>query len=258
MALPASVIKTLQSHFDKIYVITLERAKDRQERIRERLAGLDFSFFYGVDQRTMTEQSIVTDLLYDDQKSRKLDRYGKGMVLGQVACSLSHRSLYQQILDEGHQRVLIFEDDIVPLEENLSLLPETFGEFPPDWEFIYFGYSKNYPVTAQLKRKHQFYLGLSYLGLIKMTPVMVRNALPKPFSPHLRRAGSHDLTHAFAVTPAACRKLIEAQTPVVFNADTLIAYVVMQGELNAFITDPPFFTQEQFVDKDAKSYIKQN
>ncbi|MDX1956732.1 MAG: glycosyltransferase family 25 protein [Chitinophagaceae bacterium] len=255
MKLPNHIIQTLESQFDRIYVITLERAKERQKRILQRLEGLNFEFFYGVDKNALTEERIVTEQLYDDKKARQLDRYGKGMLVGHIACSLSHRLLYKKILDEGHQRVLIFEDDIVPLYQHLSHLPEALSQLPADWELMYLGFGKNYPVTPKLRRKHQFYLGLSYVGLIRMKPAMVRNALPRPFSPRLLRAGNHDLTHAYAVTPAACEKLIQAQTPVVFNADPLLAYLIMKGEINAFITEPQFFTQEQFVEKGAKSYI---
>lgn len=255
MSLPTHIIQSLESNFDKIYVLSLERANERQKRIRERLEGLNFEFFLGVDKNHLSEAIMEKDKIYDEIKARELNRYGKGMVLGHIACSLSHRLLYEKILREGYQRVLIFEDDIVPLYQNLDYLPEALSELPEDWELIYLGFGKNYPVTTKLRRKHQFYLGLSYVGLIKMKPLMVRNALPKPFSPRLWKAGSHDLSHAFALTPAACKRLIEAQTPVVFNADTLMAHLIMRGEIKAFITEPQFFTQEQFVDKGARSYI---
>lgn len=255
MKLPPQTIATLESRFDKIFVITLERAVERQKRIRERLEGLNFEFFYGTDKNALTEGWLQQENIYDDQKSRKLNRYGKGMVLGHIACSLSHRSLYHKILQEGYQRVLIFEDDVVPFYHHLPHLPQALEELPADWETIYLGFNKNYPVTQKLKRKYLFYLGLSYVGLIRFKPNMIRNALPKPYSNRLLKAGSHDLTHAYAVTPSACKKLIQAQTPVVFNADPLLAHLIMRGELNAFITEPQFFTQEQFVDAGARSYI---
>ena len=31
----------------------------------------------------------------------------------------------------------------------------------------------------------------------------------------------------------ACKKLVEAQTPVVFNSDPLVTYLIMNGRLNA-------------------------
>ena len=84
---------------------------------------------------------------------------------------------------------------------------------------------------------------------------MVSNMLPKPYSPHLRKAGFHDLLHAYAVNEEACRKLVESQTPVSFIADPLVSHLIMNGELNAFTTIPQFFTQEQFTDPNYKSLI---
>lgn len=255
MKIPNTTIAFLENYFDKIIVITLERASGRQAKLRERLEGLNFDFFYGVDKHQLSWEKVHSQGLYDDRKARQLNRWGKGMILGHIACSLSHRNLYQHILDQGYRRVLVFEDDAVPLFDGKCELKQCLAELPEDWELIYFGYNKNETATPELKRKQTFYKMLSYMGMFKWSPMMVSNLLPRPFSPHLQRAGFHDLLHAYAITPAACRKLIRAQTPVVFNADPLISHLVMNGELNAFITRKKFFTQEQFLDPNHRSFI---
>ncbi len=63
---------------------------------------------------------------------------------------------------------------------------------------------------------------------------------------NLRRAGRHLCTHAYAVTLEGARKLLAAQTPVAFNADQLLAFLVLRGRLEAFVTQPMFFDQEVF------------
>ena len=79
--------------------------------------------------------------------------------------------------------------------------------------------------------------------------------LPKPFSPHLRVAGFHDCTHAYAVSQEGAKKLLEFQTPIAFNADDLLSDTIMKGHLNAFITVPKFFDQEQFTNPAQHSFI---
>ena len=64
MKLPNHIIQTLESRFDRIYVITLERAKERQKRILQRLEGLTFEFFYGVDKNALTEERLAVEQLY--------------------------------------------------------------------------------------------------------------------------------------------------------------------------------------------------
>lgn len=255
MKIPNSTIAFLGKYFDKIFVITLERALDRQEKVRERLAGLPFEFFFGVDKHSLNWENLLSENIYDDNKARQLNRYSKGMILGHIACALSHRKLYEHIVKQQYQRVLIFEDDVVPLADQDALLPLSIRELPGDWEMIYFGYNKNETATPELKRKQAFYKLLSYINLIKWSPKMVSNLLPRPFSTNLQQAGFHDLLHAYGISLSACKKLIPAQTPVVFNADPLISHLVMKGELKAFITRKKFFTQEQFLDSTHRSFI---
>lgn len=255
MKIPNSTIAFLEKYFDRIYVITLERATDRQEKVKERLQGLHFEFFYGVDKHLLSWNKVNEEGIYNDKKARQLNRYSKGMILGHIACSLSHRKLYEHIVEQQYQRVLIFEDDAVPLFDKDRELQQSIEELPADWELVYFGYNKNEIATPALKRKQAFYKVISHLKLIKWSPLMISNLLPKPYSAHLQKAGFHDLMHAYGVTLEACKKLIPVQTPVVFNADPLITHLVMNGELNAFITRKKFFTQEQFLDLAHRSYI---
>ena len=255
MKIDSSTSTYLQTFFDKIFVITLHRATDRQIQVKEQLAGLPFDFFYGADKQQLNQDQLISENIYNEEKAKALNRYDKGMVLGHIACSLSHRNLYEHILAMGYKRVLIFEDDVVTLTENLSQLQEAMKELPEDWELVYFGYAKYEKATFKLKCRQAFYKLLSYLRLIKWSPLMVSNLLPKPFSKHLQKAGFHDLTHAYAVTDKACVKLIDQQTPVAFNSDSLLTYLVMNGKLNAFITRPQFFTQQMFIDPAQRSFI---
>lgn len=255
LMIDAPVARFLENYFDKILVITLERAGERQQQVKQHLRGLSFDFFYGTDKQNLSWDQIIQEGVYDDEKAKKFNRYGKGMILGHLACALSHRSVYEYVLEKGYKKVLIFEDDVVPLYENLNKLPLAINELPEDWEMVYFGYAKNEEATPSLKRKQLFYKVLSPLGLIKWTPLMVNNLLPKDYSKHLKNAGFHDLLHAYAVTREACIKLVAAQTPVVFNSDPLISHLIMNGRLKAFITQPQFFIQEQLLDPSHRSFI---
>jgi len=255
LKIDASTSTYLQSFFDKIFVITLHRATDRQLQVEEQLQGLPFEFFYGADKQQLNQDQLIKENIYNENKAKSLNRYDKGMVLGHIACSLSHRNLYEHIVAMGYKRVLIFEDDVVTLTENLNQLKDAMKELPADWELLYLGYAKYEKATFKLKCRQAFYKLLSYVRLIKWSPLMVNNLLPKPFSKHLQKAGFHDLTHAYAVTDKACVKLIDQQTPVAFNSDSLLTYLVMNGKLNAFITRPQFFTQQMFIDPAQRSFI---
>lgn len=236
--------------------MSVPRFTDRHERIKQSLEGLSFEFFWGADKLTLNYDEAKADGTYDEQRAKKLQRQGKALNLGEIACSLSHRKVYEEILKHNWKKVLILEDDVLPLIANMNELPAALEELPENWELVYLGYLKHEQVTAALKAKQFFYKIISAFGLMVWSYKMVTNFLPKPYSKHLRKAGFHDCTHAYAVTLAGAKKLLAIQTPVVYRADDLLSATIMIGELNAFITDPKFFDQEIFYNAAIASEIK--
>jgi glycosyl transferase family 25 len=80
--------------------------------------------------------------------------------------------------------------------------------------------------------------------------------LPRPFAPHLRVAGLHVCTHAYAVSLSGARKLLAAQTPIAYRADLLFCALILGGELSAFLAEPCAFDQEHMAaPADARSYV---
>jgi glycosyl transferase, family 25 len=244
LPIPKASIEFLQQYFDKILVVSVPRFTDRHARVNEHLAGLPFDFFWGVDKLKLDFEKVKTDRTYDEQKAKKLQRQRKALNLGEIACSLSHRSLYKAMLENNWQKTLILEDDVLPIAESMMQLPLAINELPDNWELVYLGYLKHEKVTKALKAKQFFYKILSAFGLMTWTYKMVTNLLPKPFSTHLKKAGFHDCTHAYALTLEGAKKLQAAQIPVVYRADDLLSATVMKGELIAFVTEPKFFNQE--------------
>jgi glycosyl transferase family 25 len=255
--IPDSGIQALHNYFDKILVVSVPRFEERHEKIKLSLSGLNFEFFWGADKQKLNYEEIKADGTYDEARAQKLQRQGKALNLGEIACSLSHRNLYAAMIENNWQKVLVLEDDVVPIVEAMNELPEAIKELPDKWELVYLGYLKHEKVTIQLKAKQFFYKIISALGLMAWSYKMVSNLLPKPFSKHLKRAGFHDCTHAYAVTIEGAKKLLTAQTPVVYRADDLLSSTIMKGELNAFVTDPKFFDQEIFHNRAVMSEIKE-
>lgn len=248
----------LENYFDKIFVVSIERAKDRHVQVSKQLEGLSFEFFWGTDKMSFDwEQMKAVPDVYDEKKAKKYNRVGKPMNAGEVACALSHRKLYEHIVAGKYQRVLIFEDDVVPLSENFSKLAAVINELPGDWGLVYFGYTKHEKITLALKGKQFFYKLISPFRLMKWNYRMVKNMLPKKFSGHLKKAGYHDCTHAYAVTLQTASKLIRKQVPVVFKADNLLSYEILNEEIKAFVTSPQFFAQENHLDPLHPSIIQE-
>ncbi len=248
----------LNEYFDKIYVITLHRAADRQEKVKQYFEGIDFEFFYGTDKLQLSMDELIGTKVFDPVKAKKMHRNSKEMPLGMIACSLSHRELYKEILAKGYGKVLIMEDDFVPADISAIVLRQMIAELPVDWELVYWGYYMNEIPTVNMQIKKAYYFLMGLLRVIKWTPSQVLNVYPKKYSDHLQKAGFHNTTHAYAVSKSALPKLIAAQTPVCLNPDTLLSQLILDGKLNAYMTVPKVFEQEIFrKDGNKHSYISE-
>ncbi len=256
MAISPGTNNLLRQYFDKILVVSVPRFTERHRRVEQHLQGLQFEYFWGADKLQLDHDRVKADGTYDEQQAKKMQRQGKALNLGEIACSLSHRNVYAAMIENNWKRILILEDDVLPLCDNLVALPEVLQELPVNWELVYFGYLKHEKVTLGLKAKQFFYKIFSSLGLMRWNYKMVNNLLPRPYSTHLKKAGFHDCTHAYAITKEAAEKLLAAQTPVVYRADDLLSSTIMKGELNAYITEPKFFDQEIFHNTAISSEIK--
>lgn len=246
----AAAWDALHRTFDRIFVVTIERAVERQERVRARLAGLDYRFHHGMDKRLLDPARLAAEG-YDQAADRRAARHSKPMSQGQIACAVSHLQLYRAAVEHGWQRVLVFEDDVVPRGPDLAMLPGALRQLPEDWELAYLGWSNFERVTLRHRAKQAAYLVGASLRLMKWTPAEILRFHPRPFSENLQAAGLHHCTHAYAFTLGAARKLVEAQRPLARNADQLLIHMVLGGKLRAFVTVPKFFDQEDGTGADA-------
>lgn len=247
----------IKNYFDKVFVVSVPRFKDRHIQLQKTLEGLDFEFFWGTDKQTLNRDVLIAEKLYDEATARKNQRQGKALNDGEIACSLSHRGIYAAMVQNSWQKVLILEDDVLPAFSKLALLPEVTKELPTDWELVYYGYLKHETVTPALRRKQFFYKIISSMGLMRWSYKMAKNMLPRPYSTHLKKAGFHDCTHAYAVNLTAAQKMLAAQSPVVYRADDLLSALTLKGQLNTFVTEPKFFDQEGFYAPEKVSEIKE-
>jgi glycosyl transferase family 25 len=178
------------------------------------------------------------------------------MTPGELACAISHLQIYRAAVEQGWERVLVFEDDVLPRYRDLALLPAALQQLPPDWELAYLGYTNFERVTLRHRVKQAGYLVAAAAGLMKWSPAEIRRFHPRRFSANLKVAGLHHCAHAYGFTQSAARKLVAAQTPLARNADQLLVHMILSGKLRAFVTEPKFFDQEAGSGKAAEySYI---
>jgi glycosyl transferase family 25 len=133
-----------------IWVINLKRSVDRRASIRAELdrLGMEYELVEGVDGRELGPEELAAN--YSPSAAVELIR--RELTLGEVGCSLSHLRLYQRQVDEGHEEVVILEDD-VHIDPSFPDILKRREAFPADWELVLFHRVNNPPVSIWGSRR---------------------------------------------------------------------------------------------------------
>lgn len=116
-----------------IFCINLERAKKRKKIIQkewiEKL-GLDIVFWKAYDRRDIDKNIFI----YNYDKQLALHKIQRELNSGEIACATSFCMLYDYIIQNQINEVIIMEDDIISLISNNTILFDSINivnnEFP--------------------------------------------------------------------------------------------------------------------------------
>lgn len=235
----------LNQYFDQIYVLTLPQCVDRQKNVEQALAGLNWQFFWGTDKKQLNLDSQDGYHLYDDELHRMTKRTHRSMNSGEVACALSHKRIYQDVLDNGYQRVLIMEDDVLPELDKLKNFSKVVNQLPDDWELLMLGYyGEKRPSLKSSIQQHLYKLFhlLHLFNWHKVSKQWIDDIQLQEYSDELYSIGKVLGAHAYAISHSSAEKFIRYQTPVRIQADRIFNYYKAQHGLKAFAVRDTMFT----------------
>ncbi len=247
----------LNFFFDKIYVVTLKRATERHEHIQKELSGLHYSFFFGKDKQGFSIEELEQANIYSEALAKRHHRFNKPMKAGQIGCAWSHAEVYKDAVQNGYEKVLVLEDDVVIDEGTAATFSTALKELPGDWELLYFGYAQNEKAPPGFLFKRLFYHLLRLFGAIRYSHKTINHLYAKKISAHIYQAGYHDCTHAYAITQSAAKKLLRLQQPVSFVADNLLAHAVTNEIVNGYFVRPKIIYQQCQLGIASISYLNQ-
>lgn len=123
----------------KVFLINLDKRPDRLAFVKNQLdnQNIDFERFVAVDGSKMT---LETQTLVDVK--RFIIEQKKEPVIGEVGCAMSHRAIWQKMVDENLEYALILEDDIT-LSSDLSKLLKA-ESFYKQFDFLNLSSSEPY------------------------------------------------------------------------------------------------------------------
>lgn len=129
------------------YCINLERSPDRRESAFQEFEreGLDVEFFRATDGKVEAPNGIYIS------KS-------------EWGCADSHIRIWRDMVENGYETALIFEDDVKLKPGFIEKLNEIMIELPDDWDFVNLDPNKFYTVNSTKFSSHLtrgFSLGMS-------------------------------------------------------------------------------------------------
>lgn len=135
--------------YDKIYLINLKRRPDRLTNFLELyessdLRNIDITKFDAIDGTKLDVSSVplselaLAELQQLETTGFRTKHYQ--LTKGAIGCYLSHVKIWENILKNNYDTVLIFEDDAkVPKNLNYEI-HEQMKHVPNDWDIVLFGY----------------------------------------------------------------------------------------------------------------------
>jgi len=171
--------RMLNQHYDRIYVVSVAAAEARRALFTERFKGLDYHFFFGADKNLFSIAEAEQKGIYNEKKAREHHRFDKDMKHGEIACSWSHRMIYEEMIRENYERILIFEDDAVPDPQAMRNIPAILQEMPPGCELLFWGWDKNGSAHGKWFKKWIYHLQHK-IGRLKWNDKMISNLYAQP------------------------------------------------------------------------------
>lgn len=134
-----------------VFIISLPESTERRTRITTIFdnLGIDFNFIDAVDGRGF---DVPQHPLYN--ASKRLACFGKHLTGGDLGCILSHKKIYQNMIDNNIDRALIFEDDILLRNDFFPVLKKILTITVPFDMVRFFGS----PKLERLKFRHVYKL----------------------------------------------------------------------------------------------------
>ncbi len=246
------------SYFNHIYLVTIERAKDRHSIIEKELEGLNYELFFGADFKNFSIKELEEKGIYDENLAKQNHRYSKPIKGGMLGCSISHRMVYEDVIKKNYERVLILEDDVIINQFSFQNFINAMNELPKNWELLYFDYNKNETTPLLGFFKKITYHIQKKFGGIKFTHKAINNLFAKKYTTNLMVAGLHDFTDAYAVTIGGAKKLFKLQTPVQWFPDHLLAYASSNKLINAYCLKEKIISQTSQTSNPEFSLINDN
>ncbi|MCB4435514.1 glycosyltransferase family 25 protein [Alteromonas sp. McT4-15] len=138
-----------------IFVINLATSPERWESASSRLKALNLKAerFDAVLGKALTSEEVES--FYDAEANRKY--HHRNLTAGEIGCYISHRNVWQKMIDENIARCLILEDDLTIDDKLIEVLSHIEGL--SKWDMIKIFDNRDVPFQEEIKLDDTYTLG---------------------------------------------------------------------------------------------------
>ena len=224
----------MNSIINKAYVINLKERPDKWKTIQRDFAhtGLKLTRWNAVYGKKLSDKE------YAEKTTALCNEFCSP---GMVGCWLSHYNIWQNIVKNKENNVLILEDDAYPIKNFNYMFNKIWTEIPDDWDIVLLGC--NGSCSRSLLHKIIAYDIMSKLiyGRKNMS-VYKNNKIQK----HIFRPSFPIATHAYMISYNGAKKLINNPLlkKVSYHIDnTLARYVYGDSSFKLYAFNPQIVFQ---------------
>jgi len=189
---------TLDKNILQSVIINLEKDKEKYKNMSDKLNLFDIPY-------SRFNAILGTDIYDNFKSSGKIQNNGYNLRSHQVGCWQSHYKIWQHMIFNNIERLLIFEDDC---------------SFVNDFKNLY------HKTLEMIKDKEYDILFLGYSG----ANVVINKDL------HLLDHGVPRCTHAYVLTLSGAKKLVEKMSIIDYPIDEIIGRMFSRKELKGYRT----------------------
>lgn len=209
---------------DAIYIVTIERNIDRARRAQRMMAdmGITATIHIGVDGDGLTPAKYTNGEGYSSSLNRI--HWSVPLSESEIGCYLSHYRLWHHAVDAGHRRIVVFEDDVLPLP-NFGDAIRRLVEAEERHEYIDLAPSADAYSKPAIDNIFETYMriGENISEGVRLLPAVV-----PPWS-----------THAYSVSSSGLRKLCDGRMmPIKQALDGELRSQTVNGAIKRYIILP--------------------
>ena len=195
-----------------VLVVSLTHASKRRKFMREQMVKLkiDYEFFDAVDGDKLSNADISKFKIKEGEQ-----RNGRPLSKGELGCAFSHLHVYEKMLAENIEQLIVLEDD-AQLDDDFAALINGLDNSSVQWDLAYIGYLCD-PYDPPFFGKNIYPISLWESRVLPATAISTKYRIGPPL---LILLG----THAYAITKKGAEQLIqEIRDEPVIPADDRLA-----------------------------------